>query len=349
MSQPFSTIWGNEVPVGYNVPPTRLSKEVVICGKNVDPFQSGTESGFTVRPIEEAGIWFKIWNHRFQYNTSTLKPMDSMFGRMLSVSTEIWPQALIVEHLISAIVFLGLNNIEIDLDKSCFGPLLSGNIIDRFGLGRDTYSVPVCGPGIYWFVSAMRPYCERTGVTPTIVHVRKNTEFLMREDIQGKYRWLGRKMVIEAHEWPDLSIVIESADQTDIKNCPKWLPYTVTSGDMLTDEQLKARPIMRIASGFSELVIFLLNLSGSYALSHANYFKARPKMTTTEVVARMYEVFQTWQNEHFAHTAIADFPSELWAVLQWSHLHGNIRISNGTHAFRYNAVKNLLVTENIWE
>ena len=67
---------------------------------------------------------------------------------------------------------------------------------------------------------------------------------------------------------------------------------------------------MRLDTWQKEWAIYLLSLR-SFALTPKTYFKSRPGLSKEQVVARMHEIFQKGQNEHLAHTAIADFLAEL--------------------------------------
>ncbi len=103
---------------------------------------------------------------------------------------------------------------------------------------------------------------------------------------------------------------------------------------------LKARPIMRLRNKFEEAVLFLLNLR-SFALTRETYFRSRKSMTPAQVVSRMHPIFQDTQNEHFYHTALADFPGELGVFLEGDDLHARIILSNTNHLFRMEALKAL--------
>ena len=67
---------------------------------------------------------------------------------------------------------------------------------------------------------------------------------------------------------------------------------------------------MRLTNHIQAAAIWALSLR-SFALTPETYFKSRPGLSQTEVVSRMHEIFRENQNEHLAHTAIADFPAEL--------------------------------------
>jgi len=87
------------------------------------------------------------------------------------------------------------------------------------------------------------------------------------------------------------------------------MPVEISEGNNL-QEFLRARPIMRLRNKFEESVLFVLNLR-SFALTRETYFRSRPALTVEEVIARMHPEFQSSQNEHLYHTALADFPAEL--------------------------------------
>ncbi len=70
-------------------------------------------------------------------------------------------------------------------------------------------------------------------------------------------------------------------------------------------KHLTARPIMRLTSRTAAAVVWALSLR-SFALTPKTYFKSRPQLSPEEVVARMQPQYQENQNEHLAHTAIAD-------------------------------------------
>ncbi len=67
---------------------------------------------------------------------------------------------------------------------------------------------------------------------------------------------------------------------------------------------------MRLTSHTQAAAIWVLSLR-SFALTPETYFKSRPGLSREDVASRMHEVFRENQNEHLAHTAIADFLAEL--------------------------------------
>lgn len=100
------------------------------------------------------------------------------------------------------------------------------------------------------------------------------------------------------------SIEVLSAQQPDIKNNPDAQPFVISEKDDV-HPHVSARPIMRLTSRTAAFVVWALSLR-SFALTPKTYFKSRPQLSREEVVARMQPKYQEDQNEHLAHTAIAD-------------------------------------------
>lgn len=100
------------------------------------------------------------------------------------------------------------------------------------------------------------------------------------------------------------TIEVQSAQQPDIKNNPDAKPFIISDNDDIYPH-LSARPIMRLTSRTAAVIIWVLNFR-SFALTPKTYFKSRPQLSREEVVARMQPQYQYHQNEHLAHTAIAD-------------------------------------------
>lgn len=105
------------------------------------------------------------------------------------------------------------------------------------------------------------------------------------------------------------SIEILSAQQPDIHNNPDAKPFVIADTDNM-HPHVSARPIMRLTSRTAAFVVWALSLR-SFALTPKTYFKSRPQLSQEEVVARMQPQYQEGQNEHLAHTAVADLLGEL--------------------------------------
>ncbi len=67
---------------------------------------------------------------------------------------------------------------------------------------------------------------------------------------------------------------------------------------------------MRLTSRTAAAVVWALSLR-SFALTPKTYFKSRPQLSREEVVTRMQSQYRDNQNEHLAHTAVADLLGEL--------------------------------------
>lgn len=340
MSEKIEWIW-------FNAQPRTLSRAVVLVGKKVDPLSGGfftTDSYFLVKPSEKNGIHFRVGDVLIPYNQNHLTAIDSKLGRMLRVEDDKKTiQILLVEHLLSALQVLWLTNIEIVLDKSSYGPSTSTKV-PIFWLGHPTHWIPVMWPGISGFVKELSPYCTSLSQVPQIVKI-KSAQTHSIIDPNARYKWIKRSLSIEPAD--RLIIQVLSAQQPDIINNPHAMPVEISEWNNL-QEFLRARPIMRLRNKFEESVLFLLNLR-SFALTRDTYFRSRNSMTVEEVVIRMFPEFQTSQNEHLYHTALADFPAELWAFLQWRHLHAKIKIQDTNHLFRMGALRVLLTPEVLWE
>ncbi len=100
------------------------------------------------------------------------------------------------------------------------------------------------------------------------------------------------------------SIEVLSAQQPDIVNNPDAKPFIISDNDEI-HPHLSARPIMRLTSRTAAMIVWILNFR-SFALTPKTYFKSRPQLSREEVVARMQSRYQEGQNEHLAHTAVAD-------------------------------------------
>ncbi len=100
------------------------------------------------------------------------------------------------------------------------------------------------------------------------------------------------------------SIEVLSAQQPDIVNNPDAKPFIISDKEEI-HPHLSARPIMRLTSRTAAMIVWILNFR-SFALTPKTYFKSRPQLSREEVVARMQSRYQEGQNEHLAHTAVAD-------------------------------------------
>ena len=77
------------------------------------------------------------------YDSNHLFGVDTKLGRMLCLRhPDHNIQIILVEHLLSALNLLGLNSVEVVMDKSAYGRLTSTNV-PVLGLGIPTYWVPV--------------------------------------------------------------------------------------------------------------------------------------------------------------------------------------------------------------
>lgn len=109
------------------------------------------------------------------------------------------------------------------------------------------------------------------------------------------------------------SIEVCSAQQPDITNNPDAKPFIISDTENVR-EHLSARPIMRLTSRAAAMIVWILNFR-SFALTPETYFKSRPQLSREQVTARMQSQYQEHQNEHLAHTAIADLLAELGAFI----------------------------------
>lgn len=326
--------------IGLNSSPQTLIQPITLRGKKVDPFSGGiinTDASCIVRPSDFPGISFRVGSTVIPHDSAHLQAIDSTLGRMLRVTDDKQTfQIVLVEHLLSAVQLLGLTNIEIVIDESDFWPLTSSTV-PIFWLKKKTYWIPVMWPGVSGFIEALAGYSRPLSEVPEIIKV--HTEAVYRIiDPKKKYKWIERMMSIEPAD--RLIVQILSAQQPDINNNPNASPIAIEEGEDITNF-LRARPVMRLANKFQESVLFFMNLR-SFALTRETYFRSKPSLTKEQVVSRMFPEFREGQNEHLYHTAIADFPSELWAFLRGRHLHARIQIKDGNHSFRMEALTHLL-------
>jgi hypothetical protein len=326
--------------IGLNSSPKTLLQPVILQGKKVDPFSGGilnTDAFCIVKPSDIPGISFRVGSTIIPYDSVHLQAIDSTLGRMLRVTDNAQTfQIVLVEHLLSAIQLLWLTNIEIVLDESDSGPLTS-SAVPIFWLKKKTYWIPVMGPGVSGFVGALAGHSRPLSEVPEIIKIHTKAVYSII-DPNPKYKWIERMMSIEPAD--RLIVQILSAQQPDINNNPDASPITIEEGEDVSDF-LRARPVMRLANKFQESVLFFMNLR-SFALTRETYFRSKPSLTREQVVRRMFPEFQEGQNEHLYHTALADFPSELWAFLRGRHLHARIQIKDGNHSFRMQALAHLL-------
>ncbi len=78
-----------------------------------------------IKPNEGEGIRFCLGDLRAPCHPDTLEAFDSIFGRMLRIHMENGAQIVLVEHMLSALALLGIQNVDIVLDSSCYGPMTS--------------------------------------------------------------------------------------------------------------------------------------------------------------------------------------------------------------------------------
>lgn len=341
-----------------NPPQHTLTWKVVLKGKNIDPFSGwlcSTDSFFTIQPTTRSGISFCIKDSVIPYDDDHMEAIDSPLWRMLCIKDESSDtKIMLVEHLLSAIQLLWLTNIEIVLNDSSYWPLTSTKV-PLFWFWHPTYWIPVMWPWVSGFVQQILPHCRETNKTSEIITVNKKAVYQIT-DLDPRYNGIERMMSIEPAD--KLITKIISAVQPDILNNPEAQPFTIAEWENITP-YLNARPIMRLgstapnpitrllSSKWKEIFLWLLNLR-SYALTRDTYFRSRNGMTKEDVVKRMHIQFRENQNEHLVHTAIADFPAELWAFLRWRHLHACITLADTTHVFRMAALKQLLTNEILW-
>lgn len=334
--------------IWLNSSPKRLVRPVVVQWRKCDPITGSIfdrTSTFLIKPTDVSGISFRVGDIVIPYDSRYLAWVDTKLGRMLHLKhPDHNIQILLVEHLLSALNLLGLNNVEIVLDRSSYGKLTSSNVA-IFGLWMPTYWVPVVGPGVSWFIDTLEPHCEELWCVPEIVKITQERSHAAI-DHHPRYWRIERKLTIKPAD--KFIINIASANQPDIKNCPEGQPVTLSEGDNVRDF-LVARPIMRIRNRFEQSVVFLLNLLWSSMLTHDTYVKSRPKLTPDQIVARMFPQFQLWKNEFFYHAALADRLGEIGAFINpWQHIHWEFVMQNMNHVAHMIALRALLTPDMLW-
>jgi len=334
--------------IWLNSSPKRLTQSVVIEWRKCDPctgYIFDRTSTFLIKPTEMPGISFRIGDITIPYDSRYLAWVDTKLGRMLHLKhPDHNIQILLVEHLLSALNLLGLNNVQIVMDKSSYGKLTSSNAA-VFGLWMPTYWVPVVWPGVSGFIEALEPYCQEIWSEAQIVSITQERVH-NAVDNHPRYGRIERKLTIKPADRFIMTIL--SAKQPDIKNCPEPEPITISEGDDVRDF-LVARPIMRIRNRFEQSIVFILNLLGSSMLTHDTYVKSRPKLTPEQIVARMFPQFRNTQNEFLYHAALADRLGEIGSFLpQWQHIHGEFIMENMNHVAHMLALRALLTPDMLW-
>lgn len=103
---------------------------------------------------------------------------------------------------------------------------------------------------------------------------------------------------------------------------------------------------MRIRNFTEEMIVFLLNLSGSSMLTHGTYVKSRPKLTPEQIVARMFPQFQPGRHEFLYHAALADRLGEIGSFTPLGeHIHGEFIMENMNHVAHMLALRALLAPD----
>lgn len=331
--------------IGLNSSPKRLTQSVVIQWRKCDPttgYLFDRTSTFTVNPTETPGISFRVEDIVIPYDSQHLYGVDTGLGRMLCLRhPDHNIQIMLVEHLLSALNLLGLNNVQIVLDKSAYGRLTSSKV-PLLGLSRPTYWVPVVWPGVSGFIEALEPHCEISWRTSEILRITQERSHEV-VDSHPRYWRIERRLTVKPAD--RLIIRMLRAEQPDIKNCPNPDPITISEGDDVCDF-LSARPIMRIRNHFEQSVVYLLNLLGSSMLTHDTYVKSRPRLTPEQIVARMSPQFRAGRNEFLYHAALADRIWEIGSfVPEGQHIHGEFIMENMNHVAHMRALRALLTPD----
>ena len=340
---------GISLPVWLNSSPKKLTRPVIIEWKKCDPttgYLFSRYSIFTVKPTETPGISFRVGDIVIPYDSHHLFGVDTKLGRMLCLRhPDHNIQIILVEHLLSALNLLGLNNIQVVMDNSARWRLTSTNA-PVLGLWMPTYWVPVVWPGVSGFIDALEPYCEETWKAPEILRITQERTHTA-VDANPRYWRIERRLTIKPAD--RLIIRILSAKQPDIKNCPEPEPIVIAEDDDVRDF-LSARPIMRIRNFTEEMIVFLLNLSGSSMLTHDTYVKSRPWLTPEEIVARMFPQFQWGRHEFLYHAGLADRTWEIGSFTpEWQHIHGEFIMENMNHVAHMLALRALLTPDMLWK
>jgi hypothetical protein len=147
-----------------------------------------------------------------------------------------------------------------------------------------------------------------------------------------------------------LETTVLSAKHPDVRQLPyiKSQPYH-TDYKHNNPKLLWARALGRVWKPLQWLWAKLLQSTWWYGISPEWYFMAYHSLSPEQLIQDMQDIFQEWANEHLAHTAEADFPSELRIPIQilnangWSFgwYNSHFKLNNTNHITRVKILRAL--------
>lgn len=348
-----------------------ISQEICIVWK---PFHGGWISELIFKPKNTPGIVFEVWGEQFQLEPNIIQATMEHTARFNEAIFEnlAWKKLSIkiLEHRHTAIIqalwfnawlIIQLPNLDFKKEylESKLGCLLAFLVRKVFHKNLLPYS----WWGIYKPYSLLKEYKStkpiHTWKLLSLVTLANNKTSTIIDDVQIKWDKKGDRVHLEDLDsgaeiiiWDSntLETSVLSATHPDVRQLPeiKSQPYH-TDYKHHNPKLLWARALGRVWKPLQWLWAKLLQSTWWYGISEEWYFMAYRSFSPEKLIQSMQDVFQEWANEHLAHTAEADFPSELRIPIQilnangwnfgWYKLH--FQINNTNHITRVKLLRAL--------
>lgn len=278
----------------------------------------------------EAGEGITFLNSNFQgleiplniYHTYSL---DNFFGRSVALCStrddnleNIIPKKKaairihVVEHLVSALHYLGITDAKIVVEGSKESPT------EAF--------IPTRGAGITHYVNSLENQIEKLGKAIDVIEFREEDKFIQNHK-------KGTAIAIAPDD--ELSMLIDTSDLGKINLSPAHISMADAYKKIKT--HLSARPIARINGTIIYALWKVINQRGYKGICDDNYILAEPSATTQTIVSRMATQYQEGRNESVAHGVLDRF-GELY-MLDGRPIRGSLHAIKGNHPSVISALK----------
>jgi UDP-3-O-acyl N-acetylglycosamine deacetylase len=244
----------------------------------------------------------------------TLQPISHLGARYLSVvDPASWePVAQVVEHLISGCYAAGIRNARIQTPAT----------------------VPIYWGGIDGIYSSLMNNSNPVKEEQSIYRINRDLIFYSKD-------WSCELHISPADH---LDVHIERKNDIEINANAELTVKDVYTYIQNNESARRARPIARLKNPIVHGLQKWIMLLGWKGVTPDNYIFNTKRTTQDELKERMYPTFQPWNNEHLAHTLVADFFWELHTFFP-NGIHAKIELKWKNNHFTRMELLNALYSE----
>ena len=330
-----------------------IKEPCTVTWANTEPKLLGKKTPPIVRFIPNNTQWIRFsWDGgktHISYGPETLKAVDALSARFLQILNT-WNKKKsinIVEHLISCLMALKITDIDIET----------------------TRRIPIVEAGSSWYFNTLKDsvvqnpnrIVNNIQVNDKVIDNLPQTEKVANQitrnvnkdrSIEYKQTDCGLERKITIQKDSTLIIEVQRGRHHDVMDIEEKT-FSVNFWDQQEwfEKHMAAKPIARTQKILPYILLQIFSkMTGSKAIWPKNYTMIYPRSTKEKVRNSMEEQYRSGHNEYLAHTAVCDFPAELYTVLHslwWVTVDCKFSLSDTNHTFRMNVI-NQIITDGLF-